>query len=146
MSTKRLPVEKNLFLYVLQARNVNRLASITGVPDDAEVVGAEYDGRRITLLIETNEESESDTLDVVIHESAVTIWIAGTNKDDGSPWEVIGAFWTEEEAAAYCKNWEDFIGPLEVGTAFPDETVTWPCCRFPVAEREKAKERGTSDE
>ena len=72
------------------------------------------------------------------------IWIVGEYKgktENGShAWDVVGATYTEDMAISYCTTTDHFIGPIEMNKRLPDETVTWPGCYYPLAEKSEGKE------
>ena len=67
------------------------------------------------------------------------VWVVGQwyrEAEDGRQvWEMAGVFSTEEKAVAACRTANYFVGPLPVDTEFPHETVEWPDCYYPLADK-----------
>lgn len=78
----------------------------------------------------------------VLAKTAAPLWIVGQVRNpvevadeviqlSTSGWEIQGLFGTEAEAAAACPDDTFFIGPVNMGEAFPHESVDWPGAYWP---------------
>jgi len=66
------------------------------------------------------------------------LFVVGQNKENrnsGVVWELHGVFDTKEEALRNCTQDNYFLGPVEMNKPFPHETVEWPGCYYPLAEK-----------
>ena len=67
------------------------------------------------------------------------LWIVGEYKGEtqnvSHAWDIIGIADTEEKAISFCTSDIHFIGPIELNKRLPDETITWPGCYYPLADK-----------
>jgi len=62
------------------------------------------------------------------------LWIAGTTKSaDGTVWELIGVFDSYTKAVAACTKQNDWVAPITLNTAAPQETTVFPDAEYPLA-------------
>jgi hypothetical protein len=56
------------------------------------------------------------------------LWICGQSTGIGREWEFQGAFSSEMDAIAACKNERFFIGPANLNEKIPTRSIKWPGC------------------
>lgn len=63
----------------------------------------------------------------------MTLWVVGKVTDyDAKAWEMIGVFDDQELALHACRTPLYFLGPIELNTALPDETLEWKGAYYPL--------------
>lgn len=58
--------------------------------------------------------------------------------EDGTIWDVLGAFETAAEAEAACYDERCFVGPLTLEEVLPTEIIEWPGAYYPQKEGQSA--------
>lgn len=58
------------------------------------------------------------------------VWVAG-RLCEGTDWELIGVFETEDAANAACSRRSDFIGPTTLNEVLGGEPQPWPGAYYP---------------
>ena len=77
MRIYQMPIHRNLILEILRNRNEDRILRIEGIPDDAQVRGAEMvDGEHLVLYVESSLEIKDDTLHVAIRDKG-SVYVNG---------------------------------------------------------------------
>lgn len=62
------------------------------------------------------------------------VWIVGkVNKKNHKQWEFQGVYDDEQKAIDVCEDEFWFIGPAQMNTHIPTETVDWPGAFYPKA-------------
>ena len=64
-------------------------------------------------------------------EAMTTLWVHG--RKIAETWELQGIYDEQQKAIDACQTEFDFIGPVELNTALPTVTTTWPGCYYPTS-------------
>lgn len=61
------------------------------------------------------------------------LWLAGRNSPSpAKSVEILGLYDSEDAAVKRCTQYWDFVGPLMLNEALPEETVAWPGAYYPL--------------
>lgn len=64
-----------------------------------------------------------------------TVWVVG-RVGLWKSWELMGVYTTFDQAEKACKVPRDFIGPVPLDEALPDEPTEWPGAYYPDTGKE----------
>jgi len=64
-------------------------------------------------------------------EGEATVWVVGKHCGQNAPWEIQGVYTDEQRAVRTCTEMNFFVGPMELDTPLPIESVEWPGCYYP---------------
>ena len=91
-----------------------------------------------------------ETNSFAAQDAPVRVWIAGKDEDfhsDGSQWDLIGIFDSEEKAVAACEAeasenvicaGSEFVAPFTLNEILPVEKRTMPGCYYPLLKKQEA--------